>query len=394
MELWQVIKGVLQDPLLVCLLLVSTVLAVLSILQYFRAIRPRKGTTEWMQKIEPKRFGPIRLQWLTMADAVWALLVVLCAGCLRFCYLFFYLQLHQRVNALQVLLAASDFFIQRILLCVVFALSVFFLVRLLFGRSLPAILAAVIGALAQNHNNDTAALLALSLLLFVCWLGSSCDGGMLRGLWLIFSLGGYALCLLSCWETAWLSPLYVLGYLAGLLQRWLWGDKNTRVKKLILSLATMLLAVPAGVLALWIVYAHLSGRAEGGILTAMRTFSFYKQLLPVFKTKVYHLLTDRQPLLGYVVVYESFLFLLGTGACLPLLHGLIREKNSSDLLLPVLLLACLLLWLLSGVYLLSIPMLLILGRLWSIFCRRGKLGFCVLSACLLLGLNVICMILH
>ena len=62
----------------------------------------------------------------------------------------------------------------------------------------------------QNHNNDTAALLALSLLLFLLWMGCSYDGSIFRGLWLVLSLGAYALCLLSCWECAWLSPLYAV----------------------------------------------------------------------------------------------------------------------------------------------------------------------------------------
>lgn len=394
MELLRVLKALLSEPLMVCLLLICAVFAAITVLQYFRAIRPRRGTTEWMQKVDSRSFAPLRLHRLAAADAVWALLVALCAACLRFCYLFFHLQLHRRPAALQILLAAGTFFLQRIVLCVVFALSIYFLIRLLFGRPLPAICGAIVGALIQNHNNDTAALLALSLLLFLLWMGCSYDGSVFRGIWLVLSLSAYALCLLSCWECAWLSPLYAAGYFVTLILRFRKSDPKRRIGKLILSLMTMLLLLPAGGLVLWMLYAHLSGRAEGGILTAMRTFAFYEQMIPVLKTKVYHLLTRREAFLSYMVVYESFLLLLGGAACIPLLHNLFREKDSSAVLLLVLLLGFLLLWVVSGVYLMNIPMLLILGKLWSRFCQRELRGFAALSACLLMAFDLACMILH
>lgn len=394
MELLRVLKSILADPLLLCLLLISVVFSLLSVFQYFRASRPRRGTTEWMEKVDPKHFGPLHLHRLGGADVIWAFLVMLFAACLRFCYLFFYLRLHERPNAMAILLSARYLFLQRISLCVIFALCIFFMIRLLSGRPLPAICAAVVGALVQNHNNDTAALLALSLLLFLCWMGCSYEGGILRGIWLVLSLGAYALCLLTCWECAWLSPLYVAGYFVVLILRFRGGDPKKRLSRLILSLVTMLLLIPAGCLALWMLYAHMSGRAKGGILTAMRTFAFYQQMIPVLKTKIYHLLTRRESFLSYLVVYETFLLVSGSAACIPMLHRLFREKDSSALLLLVLLLAFPILWLASGVYLMGIPMLLILGKLWSYFCQREKQGFAVLSACLLMTLNVICMILH
>lgn len=394
MGLLRILKAVLADPLLVCLLLICTVFAALSVLQYFRAIRPRRGTTEWMEKVDSKSFTPLRLHRLAGADVIWAVLVALFAACLRFCYLFFYLQLHHRPGALQILMSAQSFFLQRILLCVLFALSIFFMVRLLCGRPLPAICAAVAGALIQNHSNDTAAFLALSLLLFLCWMGCAHDGSILRGIWLVLSLGFYALTLLSCWECAWLCPMYIVGYFATLIQRFRNSETKGRLRKLILSLVTMAFVVPGGCLALWLVYAHLSGRAEGGILTAMRTFAFYRQLMPVLKTKIYHLLTRREAFLSYMVVYESFLLLLGSAACIPLLHRLFREKDSSALLLLALLVGFSILWVASGVYLMGIPMLLILGKLWSCYCQREMRSFAVLSACGLMIFNVLCMILH
>lgn len=392
MELLRALKAVLTDPLLACLMLICAVLATLTVLQYFRAIRPRRGTTEWMQKVDAKSFQPLRLHRLGAADGIWAILVALCAACLRFCYLFFGLQLHQRPNAMSILAAAQNAFLQRIILCVLFALGIYFAVRLLFGRPLPAICAAIIGAMLQNRNNDTAALLTLSLLFFLCWMNCSYTGGVLRGIWLVLSLAAYTLCLPGCWECAWLSPFYVIGYFVVLVLRFRGGKPKKRVWKLILSLLTMLLMVPVACVMLWIVYAHLSGRAEGGILTAMRTFAFYKQMLPVAKDKLYSLLSQRVGLLSYLMIYECFLLLLGGTACIPLLHGVFSQKDSSALLLLIVLVAYLFLWVISGVYLLGIPLLLLLGKLWSIFCQRESCSFTVLSSCLLLALSIACMI--
>ena len=393
MELWQLLKNIVQDPLLVCLLLISLVLAALSIPVYFQAIRPRRGTTEWMRKVDERHFEGIRLYALRGADVVWALLVAVCAACLRFCYLFFYLQLHRRANALQVLLSASNLFIQRILLCVIFALCVYFTVRLLFGKALPAICVALVGALTQNHNNDTAALLLLSILFFLCWMNARRDW-VLRGVWLLLSLGFYALCLLTCWKTFWLSPLYAVGYVAVLIRRCGLWERQQRIGKLLLSLFTMLLVLPLGGIFLWILYARASGRAPEGIFVTIRNFSFYEQMIPVLKTKIYHLITDRYALLGHVVVYESFLFLLGLGACVPALHRLFRERDSKALLLLVLLAGTAVLWAMSGVYLMGIPLLLLLGQLWSVLCRRERMGFCILSCCVLMAVIVSCMLLH
>lgn len=392
MEWLQILKMILREPLMLCLILISLVLAVLSIPVYFQAIRPRRGTTEWMRKVDERHFERIWLHKLSGTDIIWALMVSACAACFRFCYLFFFFRLHRRANALQALLSASDFFIQRILLCVFFALCLFFTVRLLFGKALPAVCAALVGALMQNYHNGTAALFLLSVLLFLCWMNGEQEGTM-RGLWLLLSLSIYALCLLSCWELFWLSPLYAAGYVIVLVQRCRDWEPEERVGKILLSVFTMLLLLPLGGMGLWILYARASGRISVGVLEAIRTFSFYEEILPVLKDKIYHLLVDRGNLLNYVAFYDVFLLLVGLGAGIPALHRLFRERDSKMILLLVLFVGVFALWLLSGVYLLGIPLLLLLGRLWSILCRRGRSGFCILSCCVLLAVTACSMLL-
>ena len=392
MEWLQILKMIIQEPMPLCLLLISLLLAVLAIPVYFQAIRPRRGTTEWMRKVDERHFGKIWLHGLRGTDIVWALMVAVCAACLRFCYLFFQLRLHRRDNALQTLLSASDFFIQRILLCAVFALCIFFTVRLLFGKALPAVCTALVGALTQNYHSDTAVLLLLSILLFLCWMNGAEDG-MMRGLWLLLSLCIYALCLLTCWPCFWLSPLYAAGYVIVLICRCREWEREERAGKLLMSILTMLLLLPLGGMALWILYARASGRISVGVLEAVRTFSFYEEILPVLKEKIYHLLTTRGDLLEYVRFYDVFLLLVGLGASIPALHRLFRERDSKVILLLVLLAAMVALWLLSGIYFLGLPLLLLLGRLWSILCRRGRSGFCIMSCCVLIALTVCSMFL-
>ena len=52
----------------------------------------------------------------------------------------------------------------------------------------------------------------------------------------------------------------------------------------------------------------------------IRNFSFYEQMIPVLKTKIYHLLTRRESFLSYLGVYETFLLVSGSAACIPMLQ--------------------------------------------------------------------------
>ena len=84
MGLLRFLKTIATDPLLLCLLLICAVFSAISVLQYFRAIRPRRGTTEWMQKVDVRSFGPLRLYKPAAADVIWAFLTVLCVFAICF----------------------------------------------------------------------------------------------------------------------------------------------------------------------------------------------------------------------------------------------------------------------------------------------------------------------
>lgn len=394
MDLIRAIKGVLQSPSLLCLILFYAVLAVFSVFLYFRAVRPRRGTTEWMRRVDPKSFQKLPLHKLTGADGLWAILAAVCAAGLRLFYLFFWLRLHQRPNAAQVLLSALPFLAERVLLCVLFSLAVYFFLRLLFGKPLPAICAAAIGGFVQNQNNDTAAFLMISLLFFYCWMAASYDGSFLRGLWLLASMVFFALCLLTCWHMFWLAPLYLVGYIAVQILRYRGGNRETRGKKLRNSLLLCVLGLLIGSLCLWLAYSLLSGRASQGAFEALRSFRFYQDFFPVLVEKLKSLLVSKDSLLSFVVASDVFLFVAGIAACVPLAHSIWKEKNSEALLAGLLLIAFTLLWLISDVYLLAIPLLFILGWLWSVYCQRDRRGYAAGSACVVLLFHVLCMFVH
>ena len=64
-----------QISLVNLLLLVGFgVIACLSVPAYFVALRPRRGTTEWMRRLDQPHFAPLQAQGLRWADALWAVL--------------------------------------------------------------------------------------------------------------------------------------------------------------------------------------------------------------------------------------------------------------------------------------------------------------------------------
>ena len=83
------------------------------------------------------------------------------------------------------------------------------------------------------------------------------------------------------------------------------------------------------------------------------------------------LLSNPYPL-QYVLVGDAFALILGGISLVPLLHGVIRLRESRCLLLLCLLPFAVLSFLVSGYYYLLLPMLLIVGWTWSTFRKRGR----------------------
>lgn len=362
-------------PFALLLLLLGAVLLCLSVPAYYYARRPRRGTTEWIKRLDPPSAAPLQVQGLCLADALWSLLIGVCAGALRFAYDILYLRL--RNSASETLIPNPRGILLRVLPCVVLAIALYLLLRTMFGRKpLPALLCAIMAGFLQHYAAAPTALLFLSLLCLYAWMSAPYDAPLFfHAFWLVGAGLLYAFALLLCWQAAWLAPFYFCAYLVTQVLRWRGGDPDHRGKKLTVSVLLTLLALLLGTLLLWLLYCILSRRIDGSPVALLRSIRFYRELLPTFAEKLWSLFHGNP--LQSVQLPDAFVFLAGLFALPPLLHGIWKLRDMRCLFILCLLPFCLCAWLLGGTYLLPIPLLLSLGRLWQIYTERGRSAYAV-----------------
>ena len=279
--------------------------------------------------------------------------------------------------------------IWQVLLSVFSALALYLLLRIMFGgKPLPALLCAMLAGFTQNAVPASTALLFASLLCLYIWMSAPYDAPLFfRAFWLLAAGLLYTPVLLLCRQAAWLAPYYLAAYLITQVLRWRGGNRERRGKKLAVSLLLTLFASLFATLLLWLLYCLLSHRMEGSPVELLRSFRFYREMLPTLGKKLTTLFRSGS-LLQSVMIEDGFVFLAGLASLIPLLHGTLKLRETRCLFILCLLPFCLCAWLLGGAYLLPIPLLLSLGRLWQSYSERGYSAytvgfFCALCLCLL-----------
>lgn len=366
------INLVRNEPMLVMLLLAFVLLACLMIPLYFYVRKPKLGTIEWIGRLDPVHFGALKCYALRGADVIWSLLTGLCGGFLNLISLVFLLKIPQQENALQVMRKVFPFFLRASVPAAVFAIGVYLLLRIMFGRTFSAMSIAVLGGMMLHSESKACALLVFSLLFLYLWASAPYDAPLFpRALWLLLSGGCYAIALLPCVAMIWLLPFYVIVYAAVQIARFRNGNPETRKKKLLLSLLLVFLAFVLGILALFAAFALGEGWLAYSGPALLVSGSFYQYMFAYIKATFSSLLSNPYPL-QYVLVGDAFALILGGISLVPLLHGVIRLRESRCLLLLCLLPFAVLSFLVSGYYYLLLPMLLIVGWTWSTFRKRGR----------------------
>ena len=396
MSLLIILKRLLAEPLLAVSLVLFFLCSVLFSLLYFRVQRPRRGTMEWMQRVDAPHFAAPKLQRLQWSDVAWLVLSVACASLLRFFYLFIYLRLHTRSNTLAILVEASGFFLSRLLMGGFLAGGIYLLVRLLFHRTMPALCTAALSGLLLNENLDSTLFLCLSLLFLYLWMVSSHEAPLaLTGLWFVLSGGFYAVALLSCWPLAWLAPFYTAVYTVTQILRYRSRDPLQRGRKLLISLLLTALCLLLGVGILWLAYCLRSERF--GVTSPLALLSspeFYRSFFSAARHQLSELFVRSSGYFAGLFFEDSFLFIAGSLSLIPLLHGVFCLKDSRCLWLLGLLPCVGVLWLLCGIYLFPLPLLLVLGYQWSVNSEKNKHVLTLLSAASLAVFYGTCIILH
>lgn len=382
-----ILQNLLQRPGVLVLLGCFALVLCLSVPAYFCVLRPRIGTTEWIRRLDARHFSPLQRVPYAMADLIWAPLTALCAACLRFVYLFFHLQLHRKDNAMELLARYIGRFLPRLAACAVAALAVYLLVRSLFGKSSAAVCCGVLLGLTLNTGVYAVTFLSLSLLCLWYWMTTPYDAPLFfGGLWLAAAIVLYAGALLCSFTYLWLAPFYIGVYVAVQILRFRGGDRETRTNKLVLSVLLVVVLLFFGLIAVWLVY-RVALRGEGDPVALLRSLSFYRGLFPAIAERMSRLFAPGA-VWEHLYVGDAFLFFAGVLSLIPLLHGVIRFRDSRCLLLLLLLPCFFALWLCAGTYAMVLPLALCLGWVWSVYARRGRVlltvGFaCVTALCFL-----------
>ncbi|MBQ3356997.1 MAG: hypothetical protein IJG45_07805 [Oscillospiraceae bacterium] len=352
-----VLRSLLQQPLLLIFMGAFAVLMALMIPAYFFAYRPKVNSTEWIGRLDRRSFKPLTASALTPADIIWTLIAMLCAAFLWIAYFI------RRVASILLLLKMA-------IPIAVTALSVFLILRLMGGKPLPAILAAVIGGVSLFGQARGIAAFTLSLLFLYLWVCVPYDAPLFfHALWLAFSAAAYGVALLFHFPLIWAAPFYAGAYVTVQVLRFRHGTPGARGKKLAASIVLLLLLLAFGTIAVWLVYCVRHQKASP--IDLLRSFSFYRRLFPALISRFSTLM--RRPSYWRTLVFsDSFCFIAGVMAMVPLLHGLIKQRDTRCLFLLLLLPCLLLAWYFSACYALIPVFALIIGWCWCQYAQRGR----------------------
>lgn len=344
------------------------------IVSYFISLRPRRGTTEWMKRLDRPKFAPLRKNSLRWSDLAWALLSAFCAAVLRLVALAVtYLQIGRIDLIMKHIHSLLTYSFAPIFLM---AACLYLLLRSLFGQSFPAVCAAVLTGLVQLGGVWCAAVLTASLLLLWLWTASDADAPLFpKMLLFFFSVGGFLLAAVRYPAVAWLSPLYLIAYIYVQLFRWRNGKKHPRGVSLAVSLLLVFFLMLGAVALLWVLYCYLHGQ-----LHSVLDLRLMLEVLPQkFAVRLRALFLLPRPLAALYRA-DAFALLLGMAAAVPMLHGIFKRRDSRCLALLVSLVCFAAMWIFGGTYS-AVPMLLpLIGLSWSTLTERKYSGLMVCYA--------------
>ncbi len=340
--------------------------ALLLIPAYFLSLRPVKGTTEWMSRIDLPEFQPLGNNKLRRSDLPFALLAGICAAVLRMAsFLCIYLHNGIFIVVHEIL---SSLAMRYLLPSAILAIAIYLLLRSMFDATLPAVCVAILGGLVQIGNAWAAALTALSLLFLWLWTSLDADAGLfLRAVLFVIASACYGLALLRYWELVWLSPLFLGAFIYAQVYRWKKATHPGRGIRLALSLLLLFFAVFASFLASWAYYCIGKMDDPALMLNIRKSLDVVWQEL---SSRLHRIRLNPDPL-SAVLARDAILFLPGAVSLIPVLHGILRWRDSLCFVLIALIPFFAAMWLVGGMYLFT-PMLAILfGWVLSVIAKRG-----------------------
>lgn len=340
------------------------ILSILIVPSYFLAIRPKRGTTEWMRRIDRPEFSALIPQRLRWSDIAWLLLSAFCTLMLRLAaYLLKYLRRG-------LLTAISQYFetivLYYLLPCAILTGLTYLLLRGIFDQPLPAICGAILAGTMQIENYLAAILLVLSLIFLWRFIAADENLSLIwHSAWLFLSLLFYGVALLRFWSMIWLSPIYLGAYIFAQAYRWRKTKIEHRGMALAISLLLLFFMAVGALLCAWAYYCYRYNQMEQ-LLNLQRFWEIMSfRLVRRIGAMIYLV----NPL--HSIFAEDVILLLIGGFCyLPILYSALAQRDSVCLVLLALVPCFLLMWMLSGMYLLVPVLVLALTWVCNAFTER------------------------
>ncbi len=358
---------------------VFALFAILLIPAYFLSLRPSKGTTEWMQRIDQPEFEPLLCSKLRWGDLPFALLAGVCAAVLRMVsFLCIYLDRGVLIVMHEVLPSLT---VHYLLPCAILGIAVYLLLRSMFETALPATCVAILSGLVQIGNAWMAAVTMVILLLLWLWISLDADSGLfVRALALIGAVSLYCLALLRYWALIWLLPLFIGAYIYAQIYRWRKTTRKDRGVRLGLSLLFIFFMAVLALAGAWIFYCLSRMDDTSSILNIPLALNTVMQGVADRLTGIHF---NNYPFAG-VLARDAIFFLLGVVSIIPILHGLFHWHDGQCFVLLALIPVFVAIWLLGNAYL-FVPMItLLFGWVLSVIAKREYswvvITFCVVPA--------------
>ncbi len=353
-----------------------TVLCVTLLVVYFCVMKPRTGTIEWISLYGQGEGGILTLRSLNWRDLPAYLLCVLLSGGV--------FTLRMILHIIQGYIPSTQWegpamLLRGLLLPLLLCSCCYFLFRMIYGYRSVTVLLSVLACSLSSSRATAHMLLAASLACLYIWIClNNRKPKAMDAVWLLVSALLYGLCLMVCWAAFYLIPIYIMGYVLGKVYQWHQGEGEKRKERLLISCGALLIGLAIGTVTLWLLY-YMYSNEQFYLWNVLLSGETYRAMVPTFLKKVSDITLPQVKLVPgiYGDIYTPILFL---SSLPPLLHGILKKRNTHALMVGLFILPFLLMWALSGVQLMTFAYLLSIGWMFRGFEERGKKVFAIIGS--------------
>lgn len=348
---------------------------------YFYVQRPKKGTIEWIQTYESRRYEAFTYEPFAYKDILYWLLTFVMAWIL--CALRFII--HYELG----LMTPVSHSVEKMTLpftIAIFSLTTAFygFYRLFYTSRFVAVLVTCLSCALLSTELYPVIFLLFSWIFLYLWIcNNSVNYKRIHGLYLLLAGVFYGLTLLTCWAAFYLSPIYIAGYILGKVLQWHRGDQEKKKGRLLFSLLLLLITGSVGVLLLWLLYYGYKNE-NMNLLTTALSGDTYHDIIPTFIQKMADITVPRN-VDTQVVRQDLFRPILFLTSLIPTIYGGFVKKKSQALTAFLCAIFFLAAWIFAGVDIMCPGAMLSIGWMLKGFRDRDRKRFAVYICVAVLG---------